>query len=94
MKINPPVLAILLMVFIFSCKNEKQKEDPGTSLGSLHISKEKPQPGDQLELTYSEDKPDISDSTELKGFYHYFVGPKAIRKTSNSPIPQECGNQI
>ena len=61
---------------LVSCGDEKaNNEDPGKDLGALHISKEFPQPGDTLQLTY--DAADAGEDTEVEAYYHYFVGPDA-----------------
>lgn len=77
MKIKSIILFVLLTALILSCKDDKNMEDPGTNLGALHISKQKPQPGDQLDLTYTGDASNLADSAEVVAFYHYFVGPDA-----------------
>lgn len=59
----------ILCFFIFvSCKNEEKQTNPKT-LGLLTISKEYPQPGDNLDLTYKS-----ADSVDA--IYVYMVGDK------------------
>lgn len=63
-------LLIACVCLFFSC--QKDLTDPGRNIGALHLSKEKPVPGDVVELTY---RPNVtSDGDEVEGFYHYFVG--------------------
>ena len=77
MKIKSPLLFFLLSAFVLSCEDDKKPEDPGTELGALHISKQKPQPGDQLDLIYTGVTSNEADSAEVEAYYHYFVGPEA-----------------
>ena len=55
---------------LVSCDEEKENQDPGRDLGALHVSKEFPQPGDTLLLTYEAE----AGEGELEGYFHYFVG--------------------
>lgn len=45
------VLFLSLLIGFFSCQNEK-KSDEGRDMGALHISKAKPQPGENLSIVY------------------------------------------
>ena len=71
------------LLFISSCvlaltscgDDDKAANDPGRDLGALHLSKENPQPGDTLLLTYQDEG--AGEEAELYAFYHYFVGTSA-----------------
>ena len=71
------------LLFISSCvlaltscgDDDKAANDPGRDLGALHLSKENPQPGDTLLLTYHDEG--AGEEAELDAFYHYFVGTSA-----------------
>ena len=72
--------AILLIsgcaLALTSCgDDDKAAQDPGRDLGALHLSKENPQPGDTLYLTYESDA--AEEEAELEAYYHYFVGTEA-----------------
>jgi hypothetical protein len=58
-----------LLIF-FSCQ-----EDPGKEIGALHLSKQYPQPGDSIDLSYQ--LGEIDEETEIKAFYEYFVSTKS-----------------
>ena len=66
-------LLIAALILSFSSCNNDEKEDSGRTLGSLHISKEKPQPGQTVDLVYAVDSTD--GENEVEGYYRYFVGP-------------------
>ena len=55
--------------------DDKAANDPGRDLGALHLSKQNPQPGDTLLLTYKSDA--TEEDAELEGYYHYFVDSDA-----------------
>jgi thiol-disulfide isomerase/thioredoxin len=67
------------LLFLFSCKEDSQGNyDSGKVIGDLHISKEKPQPGDTLVMTYHWKTE--RDDKEPEAFFHYFVGPESYPK--------------
>ncbi|MEO5789760.1 redoxin domain-containing protein [Gelidibacter sp.] len=59
----------LMLLALYSCKQEAQKKAEPLTIGHLTISNEHPKPGDQLELTYKSDQ-------EVEAFYAYMVGDK------------------
>lgn len=79
-------LLIACSCLLFSC--QKDLHDPGKDIGTLHISKQKPIPGDIVELIY---RPNLtSKEDKVEGFYHYFVGstsyPEDVELTDSSGI--------
>lgn len=68
------IIITLFLIIIFSCINRKVIADPGRHIGQLYISKQKPQPGDQLTLIYNDTTRNNSQHQQIKGFYHYSVG--------------------
>ena len=77
MRIKMSLLLLASAVVVSSCEDDDQVVDKGQNLGDLFISKEKPQPGDELDLKYSPAALDGESPEEVEAFYHYFVGPKA-----------------
>lgn len=75
MKTTSLILVCGCALALVSCGEEKENEDPGRDLGALHISKEFPQPGDTLLLTY--EPASAGEDPEVEGYYHYFVGTEA-----------------
>ncbi|MCQ0112260.1 TlpA family protein disulfide reductase [Zhouia amylolytica] len=67
MKLTSYFLAVCMVFIMISCQQQQQAEDSGQQMGSLFISKEKPQPGDSLQIQYSTDE-EVSD-----GFFYYAV---------------------
>ena len=65
-----------LSIAFTSCEEDKRAADQGQNLGNLHISKENPRPGDELELTYNASSTG-EDNPEVEAYYRFFVGPKA-----------------
>ncbi|MGS2764739.1 redoxin domain-containing protein [Sinomicrobium sp. M5D2P9] len=62
------LFTVVMALFVISCKNDKTKaEDPGKTLGPLHVSSEKPSPGDSLYITYTTEK------KSPKAYYYYAV---------------------
>ncbi|WP_417885776.1 redoxin domain-containing protein [Zunongwangia sp.] len=67
------VPALVLCAALSSC--EKQPEDQGKDIGSLHISKEFPQPGDEITITYaSEDSIPSEEDEQVKGIVNFMTG--------------------
>ncbi|MGS2740155.1 redoxin domain-containing protein [Sinomicrobium sp. M5D2P17] len=67
MKTIPCFFTAMMALFIISCKNDKAEENPGKTLGPLHVSSEKPSPGDSLNITYTTEK------KSPKAYYYYAV---------------------
>ena len=65
-----PSLLFSGLLFLTSC-NHQEKKDTGKQIGSLHISKNKPQPGDQLQLSYISSESTSSEKPE--GYVYYIV---------------------
>ncbi|MGC1632291.1 MAG: redoxin domain-containing protein [Gelidibacter sp.] len=59
----------LMLLALYSCKEEAEKKAEPITIGHLTISNEHPQAGDNLELTYKSDQ-------EVEAFYAYMVGDK------------------
>ena len=62
MKNLTQLLALAMLVSFSSCEDEKP-EDSGMDMGNLHISKSKPQPGDEILVTYSGDHSEKPEAT-------------------------------
>lgn len=60
--------SLMLLVF-FSCKKEEEKKAQPLTMGQLTISKERPSPGDEIEIIYN-------SSNDVEAFYAYMVGDK------------------
>ncbi|MGB8705127.1 MAG: hypothetical protein WCD31_08865, partial [Gillisia sp.] len=58
------------ILLLTSC-NHQENNDTGKQLGSLHISKSKPEHGDQLQLSYKSSDTISSEKTE--GYVYYIV---------------------
>jgi len=65
--------AIALCTALTSCESEP--EDKGKDIGALHISKEFPQPGDEIKITYaSKDSIPDSEDEKVKGIINFMTG--------------------
>ena len=70
-KLILPVLA--LCTALTSCESEP--EEKGKDIGALHISKEFPQPGDEIKITYAaEDSIPDSEEEKVKGIINFMTG--------------------
>ncbi len=63
MKNLTQLLALALLVLFSSCEDDKMQEDEGMDMGNLHISKSKPQPGDEILIKYSGEFDDETEAT-------------------------------
>ncbi|SFC62758.1 Thiol-disulfide isomerase or thioredoxin [Zunongwangia mangrovi] len=65
--------AIALCTALTSCESEP--EEKGKDIGALHISKEFPQPGDEIKITYAaEDSIPDSEDEKVKGIINFMTG--------------------
>ena len=65
--------ALALCTALTSCESEP--EEKGKDIGALHISKEFPQPGDEIEISYAaEDSIPDSEDEKLKGIINFMTG--------------------
>ena len=65
--------AIALCTALTSCESEP--EEKGKDIGALHISKEFPQPGDEIKITYAaEDSIPDSEDEKIKGIINFMTG--------------------
>ncbi|WP_179320709.1 TlpA disulfide reductase family protein [Winogradskyella helgolandensis] len=62
-------LLLVILLFVMSCKNERQGEATSKTIGLLTISTEKPQPGETIDITYNNDN-------VIEAFYQYMVNTK------------------
>ncbi|SDS12177.1 TlpA disulfide reductase family protein [Christiangramia echinicola] len=56
------LLVLAMLVSFSSCEDEKS-EDPGMNIGKLYISKSKPQPGETINIKYSGETSDETETT-------------------------------
>ena len=65
--------ALALCTALTSCESEP--EEKGKDIGALHISKEFPQPGDEIKITYAaEDSIPDSEDEKIKGIINFMTG--------------------
>ena len=65
--------ALALCTALTSCESEP--EEKGKDIGALHISKEFPQPGDEIKITYAaEDSIPDSEEEKVKGIINFMTG--------------------
>lgn len=65
--------ALALCATLISC--DREPEDQGKDIGALHIDKEFPQPGDEINITYASDDSIPSDESEqVKGIVNFMTG--------------------
>lgn len=87
MKIKVTLLIFTSFLLLSSCQEEKAEKDPGKDIGTLHISKQKPQPGDSLNIFFQYDS---ADADKIQGFYYYSVGttiyPEDIELTDSAGV--------
>ncbi|QYA25627.1 TlpA family protein disulfide reductase [Gramella sp. MT6] len=70
MKNSPQLLAMVILVSLSSCEEDKTK-DTGMEMGNLYLSKSKPQPGEDLLIRYVNQGSEAPEAT-----VNYLVGKK------------------
>jgi len=73
LSINTCSLPVFL--FLFSFQAGQKIHNDGMAMGNLHISIDKPKPGDKVMITYGWETED--DEKKIDAFLHFFVGPNA-----------------
>src|SRR5690606_7595479 len=76
-----PVILICTLLFVSCLNDKKEGKDPGKTIAALHLSKQKPQPGDTIHISYKLDSQD--KITPLEGYYHYFVDSRSYPEDIN-----------
>ena len=70
MKTLPYLLTFCMIFVLISCQEKGPKADQGKSIGSLHLSKSNPKPGDSIQITYNVDKTKYGDDNVEAVFYY------------------------
>jgi len=66
------IIFLPALLILFSFQTKQKIYNVGKTLGNLHLSKDKPKPGDTLMLTYHWETD--TDENKMEAFFHYFVG--------------------
>ncbi len=71
MKSNSILSLFAASLLMFGCQNENKNAENGRSMGALYISEAQPNPGDELQITYTRDQ--NNKDGKVIGYYYYFV---------------------